>query len=64
MSTRITSWLGMILQSNPDHTRESRYVREYEFTARGVGNPKTHEGTKRVFDGDYQTRGPYRPDEE
>lgn len=38
-------------------------VVEYRFSApggkSGTGNERTHDGSERIFLGDYQTRGPY-----
>lgn len=62
MARRSTDWRSIVVQANPEHTRESRIVDEYEFTAPGGrdANDKTHKGGRRVFKGDYQERGPYR----
>ena len=57
------SWLSLVLQADPEHTRNKRYVTEYEFSSRGGGSDKTHEEGKRVFRGNYDTRGPYATDE-
>lgn len=64
MTRRTTDWRSMVIQANPDHTRESRIVREYEFTAPGSRDvdDKTHQDGKRIFIGDYTKRGPYRDD--
>lgn len=59
---RTTNWAALVLQADPEHTRDKRFVDEYEFTAPGGGNDKTHKNGKRVFKGDYQTRGPYAED--
>lgn len=60
--TREIPWRQLVLQADPDHTRESRFMTEYEFSAPSRGDPRTHEGNQRVFKGDYQTRGPYQPE--
>ena len=62
MTTRHTTMLAQVLAAEPDHTKNSRIVPEYEFSANGGGNPLTHEGGQRVFKGDYQVRGAYDPD--
>ena len=63
MATRSTTWRALCVQADPDFNKTSRTVTEYEFqapTGKSVtGNERTHEGTKRIFVGDYQTRGPY-----
>lgn len=61
------SWLDLVIRANPEHTRESRFVIEYEFTSMGggigyVNGDKTHEDGKRVFRGLYDERGPYQPE--
>lgn len=59
---RETSLLAMVLQADPEHTRDKRYVVEYEFTASGRANDeRTHKDGMRVFRGNYDVRGPYRP---
>lgn len=59
---RAIPWLAQVLQADPEHARDSRTVVEYEFTSRGPGNnEKTHKEGKRIFEGDYQRRGPYAP---
>lgn len=62
-TTHEYSWLDMIRRADPDHSRESRFCIEYEFTApeRG-GDKRTHEGGKRVFRGYYDIRGAYTPE--
>lgn len=60
--TRSTTWRDLVVRADPDHTRNSRMVIEYEFSAPGRGfggDDRTHEGGQRIFKGDYQTRGPY-----
>ncbi len=59
--TKQQNWKTLVLQADPNHTRDSRVVPEYEFANPPGGDPKKHEveGGKRVFKGDYQTRGPY-----
>lgn len=59
MATREYSWLALVQQADPDHARLSRYVVEYEFTAVGRGDERTHENGMRVFRGNYDERGPY-----
>ena len=59
MASREFSWHQLVVQADPDWNKDSRIVTEYEFTAKGIGNPRTHENGYRVFKGDYQTRGPY-----
>ena len=60
-SVKETTWLSQVLQSDPDHTRNARYVVEYEFSTPGtmVGGELTHENGSRVFRGYYDQRGPY-----
>lgn len=58
--SRELSWLALVQQADPDHARTSRYTIEYEFTAPGRGDERTHEGGRRVFYGNYDVRGPYR----
>ena len=62
--TRSTTWRDLVVQANPNHTRESRIVREYEFTTAAHRNVAdgVHKDGYRVFEGDYQTRGPYAPE--
>lgn len=52
------------MRSNPNHVRESRFVIEYEFSVAGdrPGDPRTHEGGRRVFRANYDTRGAYAPE--
>jgi hypothetical protein len=61
--SRAIPWSSLVLQADPEHQRKKRFVREYEFSAPGGaparGNDKTHDEGKRIFEGDYQTRGPY-----
>ena len=61
--TRTTDLRSLVVQADPEHTRKSRWVVEYEFTAPGSRNldEKTHRDGKRIFEGDYQARGPYAP---
>ena len=61
VQTRSTTWLNLVVQADPDHTRDARYVTEYEFSSPGrySGKDMVHEGGRRVFRGDYKTRGPY-----
>jgi hypothetical protein len=61
MATRELSWLALVQQADPDHARTARYVIEYEFTAYGRGDERTHENGMRVFRGNYDVRGPYTP---
>lgn len=64
--TKITSWEALVAQADPDHARKNRDVVEYEFSSPGAsrtGNERTHQGTKRIFMGDYATRGAYTPQE-
>lgn len=62
MSTRVFSWMDLVIRSNPEHVRESRFAIEYEFTApSGRGDPKTHEDGRRVFRANYDVRGAYGP---
>lgn len=66
MPTRSTTWRTLCVQADPDHTKNSRLVEEYEFGSTGrskTGNERTHDGGRRIFVGDYQTRGPYAPEE-
>lgn len=58
-NTRQTDWRTLIVQADPDHTRTSNNPVEYEFSAKNGGNDLTHEGTIRIFRGQYKTRGPY-----
>lgn len=61
MTTIERDWRSLVLEADPDHTRKSRYVIEYEFTSPGgFGRPETHEGGMRVFRGNYDQRGAYR----
>lgn len=60
-STRTFSWQQLVAEADPEHTRNARINREYEFTGVRGGNPRTHEGSIRYFDGDYQQRGAYSP---
>lgn len=62
MPTRETTFRALVLQADPEHTRNSRFVVEYEFQAPGRGNDEHHDSGLRVFRGDYQNRGPYTPD--
>ena len=62
MTVRSTTWRDLVVKANPNHTRESRFVREYEFSAPGGGanlDERTYKDGKRIFEGDYQERGPY-----
>lgn len=52
-------WLTTVLQADPEHARDKRYVTEYDFSAPGGGDDKTHEDGRRVFRGNYDQRGPY-----
>lgn len=61
MANREFSWLAMVIQAEPDHYRLKRNVIEYEFTAVGRGDERTHENGMRVFRGNYDVRGPYTP---
>jgi hypothetical protein len=64
--TKITSWDAIVAQADPSRTEKDRNVVEYEFTSPGAsrtGNQNTHQGTKRIFKGDYKTRGAYTPQE-
>lgn len=63
-SVRQFSWLSQVMQADPEHGRAKRHVIEYEFSAPGGGDDKTHEEGKRVFKANYDTRGPYAEDEE
>ena len=61
-SSRTTTLRALVVQADPDWVRNSRWVVEFEFSASGwrqAGDERTHEGGKRVFYADYQTRGPY-----
>lgn len=58
-TSREISWLSIILEADPDFHKDARLVTEYEFTAPARGDPRTHEDGKRLFKGDYKTRGPY-----
>ena len=64
MTHRTTDWRTLVVQADPEHTRKSRIVREYEFTAPSSRSldDKSYKDGKRVFEGDYQTRGPYADD--
>jgi hypothetical protein len=63
-TSRDIPWISIVLQAEPEFYLKSRNVIEYEFSAPGrMGNPRTHEEGLRVFRGDYQTRGPYAPEE-
>jgi hypothetical protein len=68
---RETTWLAMVVEAEPDFYRISRIVPEYEFQSPAVhgyrgevepleGGFTTYENGKRVFYGDYKTRGPYK----
>lgn len=58
--SREISWLSMVQRADPDFSRKSRYVIEYEMTAYGMGaDERTHENGMRVFRGNYDVRGPY-----
>jgi hypothetical protein len=62
--TRTIAWDALIAQADPDHARKNRRNVEYEFSSPGAsrtGNKDTHRGNRRVFMGDYATRGPYTP---
>ena len=61
--SRETTWRNLCVQADPEFNRTSRLVIEYEFSAPGgkIGNERTHEAGRRIFLGDYQTRGPYTP---
>lgn len=61
-TTKTTDWRSIVLQADPDWNRDRRYVVEYEFNAPSSGNEQTHEGGKRVFRGNYDSRGPYAED--
>jgi hypothetical protein len=58
-TTRDFSWRDLVIRANPDHVRDSRYMTEYEFTAWPGGDPRYHEGNKRVFKANYDERGAY-----
>jgi len=62
--TRTFSWLTLVLQADPDHGRDKRYTKEYEFSAPGGGPARTHEEGLRVFKANYDQRGPYAPEED
>ena len=55
------SWHTLCVQADPDHTRDARVVVEYEMSApaRLPNSEEFHQGGRRVFLGDYQSRGPY-----
>ena len=64
MAYRETNWAAIVAQADPNHARDSRIVPEYRFPAPPRGqDPRTHADGMRVFTGDYQTRGPYAPDD-
>ena len=44
----------LVIEADPKWVRDSRVVPEYEFSS--------EKGAPRVFEGDYQKRGPYRPE--
>lgn len=59
---RELTWLSIVQRADPEHARRSRYVTEYEFTSHTRGwDDRTHENGMRVFRGNYDVRGPYRP---
>lgn len=59
---RETSLLALVMQADPEHSRNKRYMIEYEFTASGRGgDERTHADGMRVFRGNYDERGPYAP---
>jgi hypothetical protein len=65
-TTIVTDWRSLVVQADPDHTRNSRFVTEYEFTSPGPGqnsDERTFKDGKRIFIGDYQTRGAYASDD-
>lgn len=60
--TIITDFRSLVVKADPDWVRDRRYVIEYEFpgSAGGTsGDERTHEGSTRVFRGNYDQRGPY-----
>lgn len=59
--SRETTWRNLCAQADPDFNRNSRNVKEYEFTSPWRGDTRTHEAGSRVFFGDYALRGPYEP---
>lgn len=61
VNTKQTNWLALVVQADSEHTKNSRIVTEYEFSSPGGGDPREHSDGKRIFTGDYQSRGPYAP---
>jgi hypothetical protein len=55
---------SIIMRADPEFARDSRNQIEYEFSAHGMGDPRTQDGSRRVFRGDTATRGPYAPRDE
>ena len=68
MTTTInTNWRSLVMQADPEFAKDSRIVREYEFSAPGgrrLGGQydELYADGMRIFKGDYQNRGPYAPD--
>jgi hypothetical protein len=60
--TRAIPWSALVLQADPEHAREKRFTREYEFSSKGPGTERTHKEGRRVFEADYQDRGVYAYD--
>lgn len=59
--SRQTSWRELCLKADPDFARNARTVVEYEFSmGRTMGDERVHRNGRRIFEGDYQTRGAYR----
>jgi hypothetical protein len=65
--SREQDWRSVILSADPDWARDSRIVPEYEFSSRlnfSATNAQTGHDQfdgRRLFLGDYKTRGPYAP---
>lgn len=63
--TRETTWRALCIQADPEFTKSSRQIVEYECSSGGRrnGDERVFRNGYRVFMGDYQVRGPYRPEE-
>jgi len=57
-----TDFRSLVVKADPDWPLDRRYILEYEFPALGQGDPRTHQGSSRVFKGFYDQRGPYGDD--
>mgnify|MGYP003451364288 CR=1 FL=1 len=62
--SRQIAWRDLCLKADPDFARTARTVVEYEFsTTRTLGDERLYRNGRRIFEGDYQRRGAYRPQE-